>query len=145
MAGSNDQEAKEVYEFGKNIGIAFQLQDDILDVYGDTEKFGKQQGGDIVANKKTFLLLKAIEMAEGNMYKKEELQHWIHAPEYNAKDKVEAIMGVYNFFDIKRLAQEEMEKYYTLAITNLEHIASISENKKAVLKEVADGLMVRES
>lgn len=143
VGGADETNAQLLYEFGKHIGIAFQLQDDILDVYAEAEKFGKQQGGDIIANKKTYLLLKAMEMAENNRYMKEELHQWIHAPEFVSKEKVEAITSIYNFLNIKELARAEMKKQYDTALTFLKNIP-ISETKKQQLIALADNLMVRE-
>src|ERR1019366_830919 len=111
IAGADEKNAQNLYDFGKHIGMAFQLQDDFLDVYADSEKFGKQKGGDIVANKKTYLLLKAMELAENNRYMKEELQQWINAPTFDKEEKVEAIIAIYNFLNIPELARKEMRKY----------------------------------
>lgn len=143
IAGADEKNAQNLYDFGKNIGIAFQLQDDILDVYADAEKFGKQKGGDIVANKKTFLLLKAMEMADSNRYMKEELHQWINAPHFNAKEKVEALTGIYNFLNIPDLARAEMKKYYNKALSLL-HDIQVPDTKKQRLISFADSLMVRE-
>ena len=142
IGGANEKDSQLLYEFGKYIGIAFQLQDDLLDVYAETEKFGKQKGGDIVANKKTYLLLKAIEMAESNRYLKEELHQWIHAPHYDPKEKVEAITSIYNFLNIKELTHSEMKKHYDTALTFLKDIP-VDETKKKNLIAIADSLMVR--
>jgi geranylgeranyl diphosphate synthase, type II len=143
IAGADETNAQALYEFGKHIGIAFQLQDDILDVYANTEKFGKQKGGDIVSNKKTFLLLKAMEMAESNRHLKEELHQWINAPQFSPNEKVEAVTGIYNFLNIKELAQNEMKKQYDKALTFLNNIP-VNETKKQNLIALADSLMVRE-
>ena len=143
IGGAREEDAQCLYDFGKHIGIAFQLQDDILDVYADAAKFGKQKGGDIIANKKTYLLLKAIEMAEGNRYMKEELQQWINAPHFDAKEKVEAVINIYNFLNVKDLARAEMKKHYELALTFLKDIP-VAESKKQNLISFADNLMVRE-
>jgi geranylgeranyl diphosphate synthase type II len=143
IGGADETSAQLLYEFGKNIGIAFQLQDDILDVYADTEKFGKQKGGDIIANKKTYLLIKAMEMAESNRYLKEEIHQWIHAPQFNPKEKVEAITSIYNFLNIKELARTEMKKHYDAALTFLKNI-SVNDIKKQNLISLADSLMLRE-
>ncbi len=142
-ARADSENAQALYDFGKHVGIAFQLQDDILDVYADTEKFGKQQGGDIVANKKTYLLLKALEMSQSNRFVKEELEQWINAPEFNPKEKVEAITGIYNFLNIPQLAKAEMEKQYNLACSFLNSM-TVDEDKKQQLIQLADSLMVRE-
>ena len=143
IGGAREEDSQALYDFGKHIGIAFQLQDDILDVYADAEKFGKQKGGDIIANKKTYLLLKAIEMSEGNRYMKEELHQWINAPQFDAKEKVEAVTNIYNFLNVKELARIEMKKHYDLAITFLKDIP-VEESKKQDLIAFADSLMVRE-
>ncbi|MBL0330741.1 MAG: polyprenyl synthetase family protein [Bacteroidetes bacterium] len=143
IGGAREEDAQRLYDFGKHIGIAFQLQDDILDVYADASKFGKQKGGDIIANKKTYLLLKAIEMAESNRYMKEELHQWIAAPQFDAKEKVEAVINIYNFLNVKELARTEMQKHYELALTFLKDIP-VSESKKQSLIAFAESLMVRE-
>lgn len=143
IGGADEKNAQNIYDFGKHIGIAFQLQDDILDVYADAEKFGKQKGGDIVANKKTYLLLKAIEMAENNRYMKEELHQWINAPTFDEKEKVEAITAIYNFLNVPELARSEMKKHYDMALTYLNKIP-VEAIKKEQLIAFADSLMVRE-
>jgi geranylgeranyl diphosphate synthase type II len=143
IGNAREEDAQRLYEFGKHIGIAFQLQDDILDVYADAEKFGKQKGGDIIANKKTYLLLKALEMAENNRYMKEELHQWVNAPHFDAKEKVEAVTNIYNFLNVKELARNEMKKHYDLAKSYLKDIP-VAEEKKNGLIAFADKLMIRE-
>jgi geranylgeranyl diphosphate synthase type II len=143
IGGAREEDAQYLYDFGKHIGIAFQLQDDILDVYAHADKFGKQKGGDIIANKKTFLLLKAMEMSESNRYLKEELQQWIAAPEFNPSEKVEAVTNIYNFLNVKELARTEMQKQYELAMNALKKIPA-NEAKKNALIAFSDSLMVRE-
>jgi geranylgeranyl diphosphate synthase type II len=142
-AGAREEDAQRLYEFGKHIGIAFQLQDDILDVYADAAKFGKQKGGDIIANKKTYLLLKALEMAGNNRYMKEELEQWINAPTFDPKEKVEAVTNIYNFLNVKDLARNEMKKHYEKAKTFLEHLP-VNDQKKQGLIAFSDRLMIRE-
>lgn len=143
IGGAKEEDADHLYNFGKHIGVAFQLQDDILDVYADVEKFGKQKGGDIIANKKTYLLLKALEMAENNRYLKEELQLWVVAPHFDPKEKVEAVTNIYNFLNVKELARKEMQKEYAAAMNCLKDIP-VSEEKKKSLIEFTDSLMVRD-
>jgi len=143
IGNAREEDANSLYEFGKHIGIAFQLQDDILDVYADEKKFGKQKGGDIIANKKTYLLLKAIEMTEGNRYMKEELNQWINAPSFDAAEKVEAVTNIYNFLNVKELARNEMKNHYDRALACLNNIP-VNEQKKQVLIDFANSLMVRE-
>jgi geranylgeranyl diphosphate synthase type II len=143
IGNAREEDANQLYEFGKHIGVAFQLQDDILDVYADEKKFGKQKGGDIIANKKTYLLLKAIEIAEGNRYMKEELCQWINAPHFDAAEKVEAVTNIYNFLNVKELARVEMKKHYDTAIACLSNIP-VNVEKKQQLIDFADSLMIRE-
>lgn len=143
VGGADEKNAQSLYDFGKHIGIAFQLQDDILDVYAATEMFGKQRGGDIIANKKTYLLLKALEMSESNKYVKEELQQWINAPHFNPGEKVEAITGIYNFLNIRELAKKEMERHYKTAFDILENM-SVDTEKKQELVFLTESLKARE-
>ncbi len=142
IAGADTANANHIYEFGKNTGIAFQLKDDLLDVFGDDKKFGKFKGGDIVANKKTFLLLKALELATGN--DKEKLHKWISDSNCDASEKVTAVTEVYNRLGVEQLAEEEMSKHFDKAIFHLNQIP-VSESKKSVLRGMAEKLMVREN
>lgn len=142
IGGAREEDAQHLYEFGNNIGIAFQLQDDVLDVYGD-ERFGKQVGGDIISNKKTWLLLKALEMSTGNRYMAEELQQWIFAPSFEPQDKVKAVTDIYNFLGVRKLAEKEMSRFYQRALKHLDEIP-VSEELKRPLKGFAENLMVRE-
>jgi geranylgeranyl diphosphate synthase type II len=140
-AEAEKEEAEKLYEFGKHVGIAFQLQDDILDVYGDADKFGKQVGGDIVANKKTYLLLKAFESA--NTYQQEELLQWSQAGVNDAQEKISAVKTLYDVLNVKAEAEKEMHRHYEIGIAALASL-NADENKKAVLKDFTDALMVRE-
>ncbi|GAB4148858.1 MAG: polyprenyl synthetase family protein [Bacteroidia bacterium] len=139
--GAYSTEAHKLYEFGRHVGIAFQLQDDILDVYGSPEKFGKQVGGDIVSNKKTFLLISALERAD--RYSLENLQNWIFAPQFEAEEKVSAVKEIYDRLNIRALAETEMMRHYN---KGLEYLASIEadDEKKKTLKAFTDHLMIRE-
>jgi len=139
---ARQEDANHLYEFGKNLGIAFQLQDDILDVFGNSDKVGKQSGGDIVSNKKTFLLLKALDMAD--RYKKEELQLWMHTTNVNPTEKIEAVKSIYEYLGVKSLAEAEMHKFYTKSLLHLNEIPC-NETKKEQLKSFAQNLMQRES
>lgn len=142
IGGATPEQAALLYSFGENLGIAFQLQDDILDVYGDPEKFGKQVGGDILSNKKTFLHIKAIEMAEG--LDEEELNFWLNPEGGIEGNKVEAITGIYNRLGVRQLAEEEMNHYAEDALFALEQIEADAE-KKQVLRKFAEELLVREN
>lgn len=142
IGGARAEDAGHIYEFGKNLGIAFQLHDDILDVFGNSEKVGKQSGGDIVSNKKTYLLLKAMDMAD--RYKKEELQLWMHTTEVDPKEKVEAVKSIYEYLGVKSLAEAEMQKFYERGLSHLNEIPC-NVHKKQQLKSFAEKLMQRES
>jgi geranylgeranyl diphosphate synthase type II len=139
--GSGKNEAKKLYEFGRHVGIAFQLQDDILDVFGDENKFGKKSGGDIVANKKTYLLLKAFECATN--YQQEELNNWLMVSAADATEKVAGVKALYDVLGVKKMAEEEMHLHYKAGIAALESIR-VDEKKKNILKKFTDDLMVRE-
>jgi geranylgeranyl diphosphate synthase type II len=140
-ANTSEENANHLYEFGKNIGVAFQLQDDILDVFGDPEKFGKQIGGDIINNKKTWLLIEALNQSSGE--EKEKLIFWLSQTEFNYSEKIEAIKAVYAALNIRQQAEVEMNRYYQLALKHLSEI-SADEYKKQELKSFAQALMNRE-
>lgn len=142
IGGARHEDAEHIYEFGKNLGIAFQLHDDILDVFGQSHKVGKQIGGDIVSNKKTYLLLKAIDMAD--RYKKEELLMWMNAPEDNAAEKVEAVKAIYEYLGVKALAETEMMKFYDKSLLHLNQIPCNTDKKQQLINFAAN-LMQRES
>ncbi len=142
IGGASTDEAELLYDFGEHLGIAFQLQDDILDVYGDPDKFGKQVGGDIIANKKTFLLIKATELAD--LGQNTELQHWLTVKEFDAADKVAAVTAIYDTLNVREFAEHEMDSHAKKAFAALEKI-NLPEEKKRYLKSFADGLLVREN
>lgn len=139
---ANSEDAEALYKFGENLGLAFQLQDDILDVYGDPEKFGKQVGGDIIANKKTFLLIKAIELADD--LDKEELNYWLNEENADSEVKVKAVTDVYNRLGIRQLAEHEMNAFAEKALSALEKIRADADKKK-VLRVFAEQLLIREN
>jgi geranylgeranyl diphosphate synthase type II len=143
IGNATKENASGMYTFGQNIGIAFQLQDDLLDVYADPEKFGKQTGGDIVSNKKTFLLLKTLELSASMPYKKEELLQWMQAPVAHAKQKVEAITSIYDSLQVRTLANQEMNRYYEKGLMALKAIR-VAEEKKDDLYRLVEQLRIRE-
>jgi geranylgeranyl diphosphate synthase type II len=142
MGGAATKDALLLQSFGEHLGVAFQLQDDILDVYGDPEKFGKQVGGDILSNKKTFLLIKALELADTNQ--SEELNHWLSGTQFPAKEKVEAVTCIYDQLNIRHFAWEKMHHYASQAFEALDNI-TLPADAKQYLRDFADGLMVREN
>jgi geranylgeranyl diphosphate synthase, type II len=141
VAGAPEADSKNLYEFGRHIGIAFQLQDDILDAYGNPEKFGKQVGGDILSNKKTFLYLKAIEKATA--IDKEQLEKLFSNSSENPEDKINEVLEIFNRYQIKQEAKAEMEKYFLLA-KNYFHSIHAPEDRKLHLLEFSESLMERE-
>ena len=141
VGGADMKDADLLLQFGENLGLAFQLQDDILDVYGDPEKFGKQVGGDILSNKKTYLLIKAIELADGE--NKTELNNWLAATQYDTAEKVKAVTDIYNSINVRQHAEAEMHNFADKAYKALDELALPAE-KKEYLRSFADSLMVRE-
>jgi len=139
VAKAKPEEADLIYAFGENLGIAFQLQDDILDVFGDPEKFGKQIAGDIIANKKTFLLLKLQELVS-----KEDHTNLIDQfSNKNLENKIKNITDLYHDYEIRALATQEMKSYLDKAFTALNQIA-IDESRKTEITKLAEELMSRE-
>jgi geranylgeranyl diphosphate synthase type II len=142
IGGASQVDADLLSEFGVQLGIAFQLQDDILDVYGDPEKFGKQVGGDIISNKKTYLLIKALELAEGELGV--ELNTLLNATHLANNEKVAGVTNVYNELDIRQHAETAMQTYADKAFEALKKI-NLPEEHKQYLQDFADGLLVREN
>lgn len=143
IAQTDAQNIHQLYEIGMNIGIGFQLMDDILDVYGDPIKFGKQVGGDIIENKKTWLLLKALELAETRPEKKV-LNKWISATEFDKEEKVAAVTEIYNQLNIKALAEQKMNEFFDKGFDALHQLNAPAE-RKAPLEAFAKMLIERES
>ncbi|MEO1052986.1 MAG: polyprenyl synthetase family protein [Bacteroidota bacterium] len=141
LGGADDRNCQFIREFGVNIGVGFQLKDDLLDVYADQAKFGKQVGGDIIANKKTFLLIEALEMAEGNT--KKELERWLKMEEFDKEEKVEAVKAIYDELNIKAITEEKMAQYFDTGFKSLKKL-EVPLNKRAVLRGFAEDLINRE-
>jgi geranylgeranyl diphosphate synthase type II len=141
IGGANEKDAHLIYTFGEQLGIAFQLQDDVLDVYGDPDKFGKQVGGDIISNKKTYLLIKALELAQaGNAA---ELQGWLNNTAANNREKVAAVTAIYNTLGIREHARQAIRSYADKAFSALDEI-DLPAIQKQYLQSFADSLMVRD-
>jgi geranylgeranyl diphosphate synthase type II len=120
--------------------LAFQLQDDWLDVYGDPKVFGKNIGGDILCNKKTYMLITALEQADADQRK--ELEGWLSAIEYNPAEKVAAVTALYDAIGVGQRCQEKVEAYYNEALAVLDSVA-LPEERKQTLKDIARSLMGR--
>ena len=142
IGGAPSADAALLSTFGEQLGIAFQLQDDILDVYGDPEKFGKQVGGDIISNKKTYLLIKALELAKNK--DAADLNTLISATKFDGAEKVTAVTRIYDSLNIRQYAEDAMQGYADKAFEALEQI-NLPEDHKQYLHDFADGLLVREN
>ena len=140
LANAPEHDAELLYNFGEKIGLAFQLQDDILDVYGDPAVFKKKLGADIVDNKKTFLLIKSLERADDN--DKATLQKWISLDEFNADEKISAVKAIYNKINIRKIAEERINGLFMEAISSLNDV-QIDEACKEHLYEFANKLLKR--
>ena len=137
-AGMEDQER--IYDFGRLLGIAFQLQDDYLDAFGDPETFGKQVGGDIIENKKTFLYLKALE--NGSDEEKRQLEGLFSLKDVNIEEKIETVKSIYDSTESTQATRQEIEKYTNLAFETLNDL-NVSEEKKILLQQFGKKLMNR--
>ena len=141
LAGASKEDADNLYRFGEQIGLAFQLQDDFLDVYGDTRVFGKAIGGDITSNKKTFMLINALNHA--NEEQRRHLESWISATEFDRNEKVAAVTRLYNEIGIDRMAQDKIAYYFEQSRKYLQAV-SVDESRKAELAAYAQRMMNRQ-
>lgn len=142
IGGAGEEDAQHLYDFGINIGLAFQLKDDLLDVYGDEASFGKKIGGDILCNKKTYLLIHALELAKGN--DASELQKWLKITDDNlADEKIKVITSLYDRLGVKIICEDKMQFFYSKAIANMEKV-TVLENNKQELRNLAEKLMFRQ-
>ncbi len=141
IGGADSADADRIYRFGESLGLAFQLQDDWLDVYGDPARFGKKIGGDILNNKKTYMLINAQRRAEGA--DAEELSHWLSATEYDPAEKIAAVTALYNRVGAGELCLQQVDAYSRRAIEALREIA-LPEAAKQPLYDLATSLMKRD-
>ena len=141
QAGASPADQDALYRYGESLGLAFQLQDDYLDVYGDPSVFGKNIGGDITSNKKTFMLINALLRAEGQ--DKAELEAWIARKDFDRQEKVDAVTHLYTKLGIDRLARERIEYYTREALSCLDAVDTPDE-RKAELREYTMMMMRRE-
>lgn len=142
LGGASEADQENLYCFGEQIGLAFQLQDDLLDVYGDPKVFGKNIGGDITSNKKTYMLINAVNRADDVQCK--ELMKWIEATTFDRNEKVKAVTHLYDEIGIRQLCEQKMEGCYQLGLQHLAKV-SVSEERKAILKNYAAAMMKRQS
>lgn len=140
LANTNDEVANQLYEFGLNLGLAFQLQDDLLDSFGNQESFGKKIGGDILANKKTYLSINALEKSSGNLNL--ELLDWLNKTDYNPAEKISAVLKIYHQLKIKEFTEQKIDLYFQKCSTIFQHIL-IDEAKKQQLQEISNLMLNR--
>ncbi|MEI6124654.1 MAG: polyprenyl synthetase family protein [Bacteroidota bacterium] len=141
VANASEKDCQEIYMFGENLGMAFQLKDDILDVFGDEDKFGKKKGGDIVAKKKTYLYLKAHELAKGKILNT--LTYYFVNSTFDDDAKITEISSIYKLLKVKEIAEKQMDFYCQKAFAHIQRINVPGENKKELLG-IAKNLMIRE-
>ena len=140
LGGADKEDADNLYAFGEKMGLAYQLQDDLLDVYGDTAQFKKKLGADIVDNKKTMLLIKAYDLAGAEM--KEELDKWIKAETFDAEKKIAAVTRIYNALGIPSLIHKRIEELFNESLKSLNAV-KVEDGKKTELKKFADMMLGR--
>lgn len=141
LADASDADADNLYKFGEQVGLAFQLQDDYLDVYGDPAVFGKEIGGDITSNKKTYMLINAFNHA--NEEQRKELQAWVSATDFDRKEKVAAVTRLYNEIGIDQMAQDKIAYYFEQSGKYLDAV-NVSEERKEELRKYAQKMMKRQ-
>lgn len=141
LGDASAEDADNLYKFGEQIGLAFQLQDDYLDVYGDTKVFGKAIGGDIVSNKKTYMLINAFNRADARQ--RNELLHWLSQEHFDADEKIAAVTRLYNEIGIDRLAQEKIAFYFEESKKYIDAV-QVPEARKAELKAYVQKMVHRE-
>lgn len=140
LGGASQRDSEDLYKFGKNLGLAFQLQDDLLDTYGDQELTGKNLGTDIVDNKKTFLMIQALETASERQ--REELTGWLTREEFDPEQKIAAVTSIFDSLNIKEVTETRILDYYQMALANLDDLNRPKE-RKSELYSFASFLMNR--
>lgn len=140
LGGASEDDAQKLYDFGIRMGLAFQLQDDLLDVYGDSNVFGKNIGGDILCNKKTFMLINALALADKRQ--QNELTKWMTCADFRPEEKIKAVTAIYNEIGIGEICEDKINAYYAEGLSLLESL-NISSDKKEELKHFVCGLMNR--
>ncbi len=143
LAGENQEVTYQLRLFGEKIGIGFQLKDDWLDVFGESAKVGKQVGGDIIANKKTFLLIKAIEQAQNET--KTSLHFWLEAKEFDKEKKIKAMIDIYNTYNISEQTLAKIDIYFDDAFKILDNLTFTNQENKQNLKNFIEILLHREN
>ena len=141
LAGADEKDADNLYRFGEQLGLAFQLQDDLLDVYGDPAVFGKAIGGDITSNKKTYMLINAFLRADDSQ--RQELRRWVETKEFDRQEKIQAVTRLYNEIGIRQLCEEKINYYFEQARHTLSEV-NAPEERKQPLRSFMDELLHRD-
>jgi geranylgeranyl diphosphate synthase, type II len=142
IGGAEEKDSELLYEYGRNLGLAFQIQDDLLDIYGDIKVFGKMMGGDIISNKKTFMLVKAMEIATPELAK--QLHDLFALKEFDPETKVKQVTEIYNKLNMRSISEKLANDYFNTAFGLLERI-NISQERKTEMENLANSLIGREN
>jgi geranylgeranyl diphosphate synthase type II len=140
LGGASEKDSEDLYEFGRNLGVAFQLQDDLLDTFGDPEMIGKKVGTDIVDNKKTILMIEALGQASPSQ--QSALTGWLEGKAFNREEKIAAVISIFNDLGIREITEKRIRDFYTRALSNLDHLKR-PDNRKSELYRFAAYLMNR--
>ena len=142
QADAPEADADLLYRFGEQLGLAFQLQDDLLDVYGDFRTFGKKIGGDILCNKKTYLLINALRLADGVQYM--QLTDWLSREKYDPQEKIQAVTALYDEIGVRQLTEDKINEYFEASLQSLEQVGLPAERKQQ-LRSLAQSLLGRKN
>ena len=140
LADAPQEDVERLYKVGEQLGLAFQLQDDLLDVYGDPKVFGKTIGGDITSNKKTYMLINAVQRA--NARQQAELERWITAVDFDRQEKVKAVTQLYDEIGIRQLCEQKINYYFDQARQTLDEVA-VPDSSKQALRDYMDDMLHR--
>jgi geranylgeranyl diphosphate synthase type II len=140
LAGASDADQEALYAYGEKMGLAFQLQDDLLDVYADQSLFGKKIGGDICCNKKTFLLITALNLASPEQFA--EMKQWMAKKDFDEQEKIKFFTDMYDKLGVREICEKRIESLFAMCDEYIERI-SVPDDKKANLKAFANSLLNR--
>lgn len=142
QADADPEDTEQLYQFGEQLGLAFQLQDDLLDVYGNFQSFGKKIGGDILCNKKTFLLIQALNHA--TPYQRHQLEEWLQRTDAEPEEKITAVTRLYNEIGVRDMTEKRISHYFDTALKHLDKV-NLPTSRKQPLRDLALSLLNRQS
>ncbi|MBL7113402.1 MAG: polyprenyl synthetase family protein [Bacteroidales bacterium] len=142
LGRASTEDRHHLYEFGRNLGIAFQIRDDYLDTFGDPDKFGKRIGNDIVTNKKTYLMIMALELSRGKHH--DELNQLLQNSDIEPEEKINAVKNIYTQLEVGKISELKAQEYYDRSLLSLRNV-SVAGDKKEALFQFASELMERET